>query len=50
MSIVWLAIMFVYWMLGAKISDIDVAMIAILYIGDCISDLAKVIERRNEKK
>ncbi len=32
-----------------KISDINVAMIAIFYIGDCISDLAKAIERRSEK-
>lgn len=40
---------FVCWILGAKISDINVAMIAIFYIGDCISDLAKAIERRSEK-
>lgn len=32
-----------------KISDINVAMIAIFYIGDCISDLAKAIEKRSEK-
>lgn len=49
MCLVWLVIMFVCWTLGAKISDIDVAMIAIFYIGDCISDLAKAIERRSEK-
>ena len=49
MCAVWLVIMFVCWMLGVKISDINVAMIAIFYIGDCISDLAKAIERRNEK-
>lgn len=49
MCLVWLAIMFICWMLGVKISDIDVAIIAILYIGDCISDLAKAIERRSEK-
>ncbi len=49
MCIVWLAIMFVCWILGAKISDINVAMIAIFYIGDCIYDLAKAIERRSEK-
>ena len=49
MCVVWLTIMFVCWMLGAKISDIDVAMIAIFYIGDCISDLAKAIERRSKK-
>ena len=49
MCLVWLTIMFVGWILGAKISDINVAMIAIFYIGDCISDLAKAIEKRREK-
>ena len=49
MCLVWLAIMFVCWILGAKISDINVAMIAIFYIDDCISDLAKAIEKRSEK-
>lgn len=48
MCAVWLVIMFVCWMLGVKISDINVAMIAIFYIGDCISDLAKAIEKRNK--
>ena len=49
MCLVWLAIIFICWILGAKISDINVAMIAIFYIGDCISDLAKAIEKRSEK-
>ena len=49
MCLVWLAIMLICWMLGVKISDIDVVMIAIFYIGDCISDLAKAIERSSEK-
>jgi len=49
MCLVWLAIMFFGWTLGVKISDINVAMIAIFYIGDCISDLAKEIEKRGGK-
>ena len=49
MCLVWLAIIFICWILGAKISDINVTMIAIFYIGDCISDLAKAIEKRSKK-
>lgn len=49
MCLVWLAIMFICWISGTKISDINVAMIAIFYIGDCISDLAEAIEKRSEK-
>lgn len=49
MCLIWLVIILIYRILGVKISDIDVAIIAILYIGDCISDLAKAIEKRSEK-
>ena len=48
MSVVWSVIMFVCWILGVKISDINVAMIAVFYIGDCIFDFAKAIEKRSK--
>lgn len=49
MCVVWLAIMFVCWILGEKISDADVAMAAIFLIGDCILNLVRTIKRRSEK-
>ena len=47
--LIWIAIILICEYFGAKISDMEMAMIAIFYVGDCIHDLAKAIERRKDK-
>ena len=47
--LIWLMIILVCRFYGAEISDMDMAMIAVFYVGDCIHDLAKTIERRKDK-
>lgn len=49
MCIIYFALILICKYFGAEITDIEWAMIAIFYVGDCISDLAKAIERRSEK-
>lgn len=49
MCIIYFILILICKYFGAEITDIEWAMISIFYVGDCISDLAKEIGRRNDK-
>lgn len=46
--LIWILLMLICKYCGAEISDIEEAMIAIFYVGDCVYDLTKEIKRRNQ--
>lgn len=49
MCVIYFILILICKYFGAEITDIEWAMIAIFYVGDCISDLAKAIERSKGK-